>query len=247
MFEVEVAVAVAMDPTLSALVLSDGTDLVELTPAFDSATQSYTTMVGNSVASVTVTATVADDSATVTVNGLAVASGSPGDAIDLEVGENVITVVVTAEDGATTSTYTVTVTRALSMDATLSGLVLSDGTGEVALTPAFDPATQSYTTMVGNSVASVTVTATVADDSATVTVNGLAVASGSPGDAIDLEVGENVITVVVTAEDGATTSTYTVMVTRATVVPALPLGGVLLLGSLLVCLGGRRLLRGSTS
>ena len=80
--------------------------------------------------------------------------------------------------------------------------------------------------MVGNSVASVTVTATVADDSATVSVNGLAVASGSPGDAIDLEAGENVITVEVTTGDGATTVTYTVTVTRATVVPALPLGGV---------------------
>ena len=55
------------------------------------------------------------------------------------------------------------------------------------------------------------------------------------------------ITVVVTAEDGATTLTYTVTVTRATVVPALPLGGVLLLGILLGCLGGRHLLRGPTS
>ncbi len=138
--------------------------------------------------------------------------------------------------------FDVEVTRALALDATLSGLALSDGTGEVALTPAFDPATQSYTASVANSVTSVTVTATVAD---AVTVNDVAVASGSPADAVDLAAGENVITVVVTAEDGATTLTYTVTVTRATVVPALPLGGALLLGILLVCLGDRRLLPGS--
>ncbi|MCY4505949.1 MAG: cadherin-like beta sandwich domain-containing protein [Acidobacteria bacterium] len=139
--------------------------------------------------------------------------------------------------------FEVRVARALVMDATLSGLVLSDGMGEVALTPAFDPGTQSYTVAVANSVTSVTVTATVADDSATVTVNGVAVASGSPGDAIDLAAGENVITVLVTAGDGTTTLTYTVTVTRSTVVPALPLGGALLLGILLVCLGGRRILQ----
>ena len=84
-------------------------------------------------------------------------------------------------------------------------------------------------------------TPTVNEVSATVTVNGSAVASGSPGAAIELEFGENIITVVVTAGDGATTLTYTVEVTRATAVPALPLGGALLLGILLVCLGGRRL------
>ena len=242
-YTVEVTRSTSMDATLSGLVLSDGTGEVALTPAFDPATESYTAMVANSVTSVTATPTVTEPAATVTVNGAAVASGSPSEAIELEVGENVITVVVTAEDGATTSTYTVEVTRSTSMDATLSGLVLSDGTGEVALTPAFDPATESYTAMVANSVTSVTATPTVTEPAATVTVNGAAVASGSPSEAIELEVGESVITVVVTAEDGATTSTYTVEVTRSTAVPALPFGGALLLGILLACLGGRRLLQ----
>ena len=233
-------VATANDATLSALVLSDGASEVTLTPAFDPATQSYTATVANSVASVTVTPTVNDPDAAVTVNGAAVASGSPSDAIDLEIGENVIEAVVTAQDGTTTSTYTVTVTRATANDATLSALVLFDGTSEVTLTPAFDSATQGYAATVANSVMSVTVTPTVTDSSAAVTVNGAAVASGSPSDAIDLEIGENVIEAVVTAQDGTTTSTYTVTVTRATAVPALPLGGALLLGILLVCLGARR-------
>jgi tripartite motif-containing protein 71 len=67
--------------------------------------------VANSVYSVTVTANAADSYSTTTVNGVAVASGHASGAINLNVGSNVITVVVTAQDG-TTNTYTVTVTRA---------------------------------------------------------------------------------------------------------------------------------------
>ena len=69
--------------------------------------------------------------------------------VDLSVGGNVITVKVTAEDGQTTQTYTVTVTRAApaSTDAGLSALTLSGvdfGT--------FDSTTTSYTAQVSNSV-----------------------------------------------------------------------------------------------
>jgi len=56
--------------------------------------------------------TVADSNATVTVNGTTIASGNASGVINLNVGANIITVVVTAQDGATISTYTVTVTRA---------------------------------------------------------------------------------------------------------------------------------------
>ena len=59
--------------------------------------------------------------------------------VSLSVGENAISIEVTAEDGNTTRTYTVTVTRAappLSTDSTLSSLVLSG-----VNIGAFDPAT----------------------------------------------------------------------------------------------------------
>ena len=62
----------------------------------------YTAMVDNSVMSVTVTATPADMDATAMVMG--------GDS--LTVGDNTITVTVTAEDGETMMTYMITVTRA---------------------------------------------------------------------------------------------------------------------------------------
>ena len=59
--------------------------------------------------------------------------------VPLAVGSgNVIAVVVTAQDGEMTQTYSVTVTRAGSSEATLSGLsLMGDGGEVVVLTPAF--------------------------------------------------------------------------------------------------------------
>ena len=84
--------------------------------------------------------------------------------IPLDVGSNVITIEVTAEDGNTVKTYTVTVTRAEppSTDATLNGLALSGvdfGT--------FDSATTEYTASVANDVDETTVTPTTNDAGAT--------------------------------------------------------------------------------
>ena len=85
-------------------------------------------------------------------------------------------------------------------DATLKSLSLSSGT----LTPAFDPATTSYTANVGNSVTNVTITATANDTKANVAGNGTKT----------LVEGVNTFTVTVTAENGSTAS-YTVTITRA--------------------------------
>ena len=192
--------------TLFGLTLSSGT----LSPAFTAATKIYTASVTNATTSMTVTPTVTDTTATIKVNGTAVASGVASGAISLVVGSNPITVLVTAQDGTTQSTYTVTVTRAPSAVSTLSGLVLSSGT----LSPTFAAGGISYTASVPNATTSMTVTPTVTDTTATIKVNGTAVTSGVASGAISLVVGSNPITVLVTAQDGTTQSTYTVTVTR---------------------------------
>jgi hypothetical protein len=93
--------------TLSALVLSSGT----LSPDFASGTTTYTASVANTVATgFTVTPTTTQANAT-TVQYLG-AVGTTAFNGALSVGANVIRTVVTAQDGTTTSTYTVTVTRA---------------------------------------------------------------------------------------------------------------------------------------
>jgi uncharacterized repeat protein (TIGR02543 family) len=89
-----------------------------------------------------------------------------------------------------------------SSDATLSGLSLGAG---ISLNPAFNPNVTSYTAAVANSVSSLTVTASANDGGATVSGTGT----------YPLAVGENTIAIVVTADDGTTARTYTVIVTRA--------------------------------
>jgi gliding motility-associated-like protein len=53
----------------------------------------------------------ADAGATVTVNGSTVTSGSASGPIALSVGSNTITTIVTAQDGTTSRTYVITLTR----------------------------------------------------------------------------------------------------------------------------------------
>jgi hypothetical protein len=93
---------------LAALTFSQGT----IAPTFAAGTTSYTASVAANVASVVVTPVTEDPTATVTVNGVAVAYGASSAPITLSTGSNVITVVVTASDGTTTKTYTNTITKA---------------------------------------------------------------------------------------------------------------------------------------
>jgi hypothetical protein len=293
--------------TLSGLILSSG----PLTPVFASATTAYTATVPAATTSVTLTPTVTDSHATVTVKGVAVNSGSASGAISLNPGSNPIPVVVTAEDGLTTKTYALTVMRTpvpvavttlaasgvtatgavlngsinandgsatASFDygtspsygshatappspvtgnsttaisavvsglkpgtlyhyratgvsaggtvpgndltfttpsnvATLSGLLFKGGT----LSPGFNSATIAYTATVPATTTSVTLKPTVSQVNATVTVNGNTVLSGTASAAITLSLGPNTVPVVVTAQDGVTTKTYTVVVTQAAV------------------------------
>ena len=103
-----VTVAPSANADLSALALSSGT----LVPAFRAGTTAYTASVNNAINTLTVIPTVAAAGATVTVNGTPVASGAASGAVTLNIGSNTVTVVVTAPNGTTTKTYTLTVTRA---------------------------------------------------------------------------------------------------------------------------------------
>ena len=85
---------------------------------------------------------------------------------------------MTAEDGETTKTYTVTVTRAGAGDATLSG---------VTLTSAFVSGTMVYTGSVGHGVS---VNATVSDANASVEITPEDADDETPGDQVNLAVGE---------------------------------------------------------
>jgi large repetitive protein len=96
------------DASLRALTMS----AASLSPAFDSAKTSYVAAVTATTATTTVTPAATSSSSTIAVNGTIVASGATSPDIALAVGTTLIIVAVTAEDGVTTRTYTITVTRA---------------------------------------------------------------------------------------------------------------------------------------
>ena len=319
-YEGDTIYGVSTSAPVSLTVLSTNADLSDLlvnpgmlSPAFATNNNDYTVAVAYKNMSISLTPSVADSSATLKVNGTSVTPGSPVTS-DLQVGANLIPITVTAQDGVTTHTYTVTVNRlslggeqtsatslgaspnslftgqtatftatvtfvdsnapidqpppsgtvafldgetvigvralianqaiftttllvkgvrsitaryegdktyavstsepvsltVISTNANLGSLQMSVGT----LSPAFAAGTYVYTMSVPYTVTNVVMTPSTADNSATLKVNGTLTTSGSPMTFSNLQVGANLITITVTAQDGVTTHTYRVTVNR---------------------------------
>lgn len=187
---------------LTSLIPSAGS----LSPSFSSTVYSYSISVGSAVSSIQFTPTASDSSAAITVNGASVASGSLSSVLPLTTGTNTVTVTVSVSSSS--STYTITVTRNAA-SANLSSLTASP----MSFYPSFSSSTTAYSATVSNSVSSITLTPAVTDPSASVTVNGTAVSSGSPSGGISLSAGTNSITIAVTAADGSVSS-YSLTVYR---------------------------------
>ncbi len=100
---------------------------------------------------------------------------------------------------AASSAITINAESTASNDATLAALQIAPG----RLSPEFSPSRTEYDIQVNNDVAKLAVTARTNDENAKFVVS-----------STDLQVGDNSITVRVTAEDGSTTQTYTIHVKR---------------------------------
>jgi hypothetical protein len=192
---------------LTSLIASAGV----LAPAFKPVTVAYSLAVGYGDSLVSVTALTTDPAATLLVNGKPVAPGKPADSVAVPVGttQKAFEIVVTAQDGNQKS-YSIAVTRAPSADAGLANL---EPVG-FALKPAFKPDLFEYADTVAFKVASVTVKPTSIHPAAKILVNDTAVISGSASKALALDVGDNLIRINVTAQDGKTKSLYTVKLVR---------------------------------
>ena len=173
-----------VEPRLSGLALSQGT----LAPVFAAGTPEYTAQVTSATSQVTVTPTAAPG---VTV--LVAAPDADPDAVGHQVALNASTadssaqtavVIVVWNSAGELDSYTLTITRAATStgDATLSALTV----GELALLPAFDPATTEYTATAAADTATVTVTATKTQSGATATVTPTDADTGTVGDQVDL-------------------------------------------------------------
>ena len=193
--------------SLQNLIVSDGI----LAPAFDANTLRYTVNVTNNVTSISVTPTLDDSAATMTVDGQPVISGQaqtitlngPGS-------PTLIDIVVTALNGRQ-KIYLVTVSRGISNNYNLRDLTISPGT----LFPSFSAGRLGYTVNVASTVDEVTVTPTLDDTTATMTVDGQPAVSGQGRTIILGGPGSNTfINIVVRAENGSQ-NTYVIVVTKA--------------------------------
>ena len=97
-----------------------------------------------------------------------------------------------------------------SSNAALASLALSQG----ALSPAFAGGVTAYTVTVPHGVAQLSLTPVAAHAGASITINGVVVASGAATAPLPLAVGSNVIQVEVLAQNGVARRTYTVTVER---------------------------------
>ncbi len=186
----------------------------EFTPIFTPNGTSYSAKIPDESSAI-ITATVNHPYATLTIRGLGHESGQPTEPINLMEETEVIEIVVTAQDGVTTKTYSLNLTDLnlveLSNNADLASLVVSPG---VQTPRDFSPAVTSYSVAVTEETASVTLLAVPADPLATYKVY-----SGSKeiGDfngnyAQRIEDGENELSVTVTSPDGTVEKTYEVSV-----------------------------------
>ena len=139
--------------SLASLVPGSGA----LQPSFDGQITNYALTVPSTTTTITMTPGVLNAGATVTVNGVSVASGAASGPLNLTVGNNLVPIKVTAAGGIITQTYTVTVTRlpsaitynsATVVPVTVSDLNASGMTATFALN--FAPATGANLTVVKN-------------------------------------------------------------------------------------------------
>lgn len=163
-----------------------------ISPAFNKNTTSYSLTVPNNVSSVTVNATKESVKATLTGTGNK----------SLSVGANNISVVVTAENG-NKRTYTITVTRQSASQKSSDNSLKDLSVPGYTLSPAFSKDNLDYTLKVPNDATKIDVKAITNDEKSSVKIIGNT----------DLKVGNNVVTVEVTAEDGSK-KTYKITVTR---------------------------------
>jgi hypothetical protein len=216
-YTVTVNVAASTNANLSGLTVSPGA----LNTAFDAATLSYTVNVPSGTTAITLTGTKADPTATLKYQKGAGTLQDSGTFTSLVSGD-VLKAKVTAQDGVTIRTYTVTVNVAASTNANLSGLTVSTGT----LSTAFDAETLSYTVNVPYGTTAITLTGTKADPAAMLKYQKNTDTPQSTGAFTGLVSG-NVLKAVVTAQDGVTTQTYTVTVNVAKITSVTAVTGAL--------------------
>ncbi|SHE14940.1 Cadherin-like beta sandwich domain [Chlamydia abortus] len=191
-----------------------GYDLILFPPEFDPSKElNYYGTVTNDVHAISLNPTTQypdDTKVRIFLNGKEV-SADEWDNLPLQEGKNIVKVGVYNRNGDQLSIYTIEILRESNK---LESLVPSVG----SLNPEFDPAVDSYTMRVANSVSQLQLTPKAFDPNAKIEIrvgnrSWQEVTSGNASDYLALNVGNNTITVKVTGQDGKVKE-YTITVTR---------------------------------
>ena len=184
-------------------------DGVDLSPSFDENIETYSVELPNSVTEIDWGAWTTNDNASINFNSVEIGNNLVTSS-SLSIGLNTFTLVVTAEDSVTTKTYTLTVNRAaLSPDATLGSIDING----IDLSPSFDQNIETYSVELPNSVTEIRWGAWTTNEKASINFNSVDIGNNLLTSS-SLSIGLNTFTLVVTAESGVTTKTYTLNVSR---------------------------------
>ncbi len=169
-------------------------DVEGLTPAFNKEIMQYNVVVNENVTDIDVLAVAEDGNSTVYIN------GNHG----LQMGSNTIQIIVTAQNG-NKKIYSISVTK--TAEAELSNSLLENLAIEnVTLNPEFRADVLEYSAQVGSTQENLNVLAIPQREAAKVNIEGNS----------NLPFGQSNVSILVTAENGITTTTYTVKVYRKT-------------------------------
>ena len=200
------------EATLASLTVNTGAADATLDPVFNPATTSYTVNLSNNVTSVTITAQPAVAGDNVTIDGQATTSRAINLGQPVPAGSTTLVSITVSDPPNTPRTYTVLLRRApLDGNNSLRSLTVSPGTPPIA----FEKDTRNYTVSVLNNVDRVTVTPTLDDPAATMTVNGQLATSGQARTITPLNPPgqSSTIAILVRAQNG-TEQPYTITVSR---------------------------------
>lgn len=168
-------------------------DIPGITPDFNKNTFNYALTVEESVNNLNVTAVPEDSKASVSISGNT----------NLNLGENTINVKVTAEDKKTTKTYTINVTKVQDVqksNAFLQNIIVTD----IEMSPSFSKEIFEYD-LGSVTLDRITLSAFAENENATVQIEGNE----------NLVLGENLIKITVTSENGNVNKIYTLKVIKA--------------------------------
>lgn len=195
------------DATLEMLYVVD----YDITPTFDPNTESYSIgQIPYQLSTLTVIATsnVANSTIRYYVNGVLQTSN----VVTIPKESGIITVKVTAEDGKTIKDYTISYDKEANTNADLTNIVI----GRATLNPSFNENTYNYTIDLGPDQNTIDLTAITKDPNATIKLNGEVYISNTVKTISNIQSGQTVLTIVVTAEDGKTTKTYKITINKET-------------------------------